>query len=121
MINAAQIARQFNNRLSITGGLNILIKTSYEFESDDYDKSFSAPILLPQLGLKYCFWSTDLGPYIQGTIARTFASVSIEDDIEPEYEDYIHDLYDGIIGVVLSFGTEYCFNKSFTIGGETGF
>ncbi len=121
MINATQIAKEFNEHLSMTGGLDIF-KTSFDYEEDGSREGFTTLIVLPQIGVKYCFWSANLKPYIQGTIARTFASVSMWDEyIDPEYEDYIHDLFDGIIGVVLSFGTEYCLNKNFTIGGETGF
>lgn len=98
-------------------------ETTQTYEMVDRTEDVSATVVMPYFGLKYFLSNSGkLKPYVSAIFWKPFISSSYEDSMYPEDNednDYIDNL--SLIGIEAGFGTEYFFDKNFSIGGEFGF
>jgi len=90
----------------------------YNGSVDTYEAS--ASVLMPTLGAKLIFGSSDFKPFINFSTGKPFFAVDVEVD-DPYFEDDLDDFIDGLRSTFVftgGAGVEYFFAEQFSVGGE---
>jgi hypothetical protein len=126
-LNGASIGRMKSNLLLFAGvqyfnfSYDVSYSVSSDYDSYKYTSGVNASVIMPFAGIKYFFKDTMIvKPYLSVTLFKPIVSTESNSkyDDEAKHTSPGPDLnvWIGEIG----FGSEYFFNKHFSVGGEFG-
>jgi hypothetical protein len=126
-LNGASIGRLKSNLLCFVGvqyfnfSYDVSYSSSSDYDSYKYTSGINASVIMPFAGLKYFFRDTMIvKPYLNVTLFKPIISTERNSkyDDEPNHTASGPDF--GVWIGEIGFGSEYFFNKHFSVGGEFG-
>jgi len=118
--NAASFGNKFNDKVIAFIGLQY-INATYNFEEPGFTDELKGSLIVPNLGIRYYIKRKEkIAAFLQLNLTKPFITgKSVTDGIEDEnFKNDIKSI--SMWGYEISYGVEYSFDPSFSIGGEFG-
>ena len=118
--NAASFGHKFNDKAVAFVGLQY-INATYKFEEPGFTDELKGNLIVPNLGVRYYIKRKEkLAAFLQLNLTKPLIiGKSVTDGVEDQnFKDNLKSI--SMWGYELSYGVEYAFDPSFSIGGEFG-